>query len=143
MEVLTRKMRIEDAKFINILSAQMGYELTLMEAINHIEQVIESKEDCAFVAVSEEKIIGWIHAFKAIRIESGSFVEIGGMVVDEDHRGKGVGRVLVNKVKEWCSEQKNNSLRVRCNNKRLEAHKFYTKLGFRETKEQKIFQLEI
>lgn len=143
MEILARKMRIEDAQFVCILSAQMGYELTLQETVDHIRQIIGNEENCAFIAISENKIIGWIHAFKAIRIESKPFIEIGGLVVDEDYRGKGAGKVLVTKVKEWCSGQKNNSLRVRCNSKRIETHKFYIKLGFKEIKEQKIFQTEI
>jgi hypothetical protein len=34
-------------------------------------------------------------------------------------------------------------LRVRCNVKRIRAHEFYTKLGFRETKESKIFEMNL
>jgi len=50
---------------------------------------------------------------------------------------------LVSKIKEWCIEQKISSLRVRCNTKRKEAHQFYFKNGFSETKEQKVFELKI
>jgi len=143
MEIFTRKMRIEDAQFINNLSAQMGYELTLPETMHNVRQIIGSKDDCAFVAIAEEKIIGWVHAFKAIRIESNPFIEIGGIVVDKAYRGNGAGKILVNTIMEWGIAEKCNTLRVRCNTQRVEAHKFYSKIGFRETKEQKIFQLEI
>ena len=143
MEILTRKISIEDAESIAILSAQLGYNISLQETISNMNQVMGSTDNCAFVAIMEGKIIGWIHAFKSIRIETKPFIEIGGLVVDENYREKGVGKALVNIVKDWCSSQNNNSLRVRCNTKRLETHKFYSKLGFRETKEQKIFQVEI
>jgi GNAT superfamily N-acetyltransferase len=93
--------------------------------------------------LSEEKIIGWIHAFKTTRIETKTFIEIGGLVVDKKYRGKGVGKSLVNKIRGWCAKQKITSLRVRCNTKRLEAHQFYLCLGFRESKEQKVFQQDI
>ncbi len=47
-------------------------------------------DNCAFVAIIEGKIIGWIHAFKALRIETKPFIEIGGLVVDEIYREKKV-----------------------------------------------------
>jgi GNAT superfamily N-acetyltransferase len=143
MEILIRKISIEDAESIAILSAQLGYDIGLFETITNMKQVMGSLDNCAFVAITEGRIIGWIHAFKSIRLETKPFIEIGGLVVDENYRGKGAGKILVDTVKEWSKNQKNRSLRVRCNTKRLETHKFYSKLGFRETKEQKIFQMEI
>jgi GNAT superfamily N-acetyltransferase len=65
------------------------------------------------------------------------------LVVDGNYRGKGVGRALINKVKEWSANKGIVKLRVRCNVKRTETHKFYKNLGFKETKEQKIFELDI
>ncbi|HTA28126.1 MAG TPA: GNAT family N-acetyltransferase [Bacteroidia bacterium] len=143
MEIFIRRISIEDAASINMLSTQLGYPISLQETISNMNQVMGSTDNCAFVAIMEGKIIGWIHAFKSIRIETKPFIEIGGLVVDENYREKGIGKALVYTVIEWSKSQKNTSLRVRCNTKRLETHKFYSKLGFRETKEQKIFQVEI
>ncbi len=42
--------------------------------------------------VAEDKdknVIGWIHVFIAVRIESETFAEIGGLVVNENIRGYG------------------------------------------------------
>ena len=143
MEIFIRKISIEDAAPISMLSAQLGYTISLPETISNINQLLGSMDNCAFVAIMEGRIIGWIHAFKSLRIETNPFIEIGGLVVDEEYRGKGVGKILINTITEWCLNRNVNSLRVRCNTKRLETHKFYSKLGFRETKEQKIFQLDI
>lgn len=142
MEILLRNISPNDAEPVAVLSAQLGYDLSIKETTNNIMAILESPDNCAFTAVSEGKTIGWIHAFKTVRIESPSFIEIGGMVVDEAYRGKGVGKALVNKVKEWCVKQNNSNLRVRCNTKRFETHKFYTRIGFRELKEQKVFGMD-
>jgi GNAT superfamily N-acetyltransferase len=90
-----------------------------------------------------KKQIGWIHAFKTLRIESKPFIEIGGLVVDENYRGKGVGKLLINAIKNWSEQEEISTIRVRCHTKRKEAHLFYNKLGFSESKEQKIFEIRI
>jgi len=100
MEILIRKISIEDAESIAILSAQLGYDISLPETIFNIKEVMGSMDNCAFVAITEGRVIGWIHAFKSIRLETKPFIEIGGLVVHENYRGKGVGRVLVDMVKE-------------------------------------------
>jgi GNAT superfamily N-acetyltransferase len=140
MNIAIRKISVEDAPEVASLSQQLGYNLSPSETRKQILEIRNSHDNCAFVAVIDETVIGWVHAFKTIRIETTSFVEIGGLVVDENYRGKGVGKTLVNMVREWCVEQKITSLRVRCNIKRPEAHKFYLTIGFKESKEQKVFQ---
>ena len=143
MHVLVRQIDAVDAQSICALSEQLGYHLAASETETQIKAVLLRDDNCAFVAVSDENIIGWIHGLKAIRIETPPFVEIGGLVVDERYRGKGIGEKLVNRVKQWCIEQGISSLKVRCNTKRLEAHKFYNKIGFIEIKTQKVFEMEL
>lgn len=143
MDIKNREVRKEDAETVSRLSHQLGYYFSPPETSDQIEEIITSEDNCAFVAVCNYKVIGWIHAFKTIRLETKTFIEIGGLVVDEDNRGKGVGKMLVNKVKEWCIAQGINSLKVRSNIKRTEAHKFYLKLGFSESKKQKVFESEM
>ena len=125
MDIRIRKIREEDAETVSSLSLQLGYNLSPLETADQIKEVIASNDNCTFVALHNEKIIGWIHAFKTIRLETKTFIEVGGLVVDENYRGKGVGKILVSKIKEWCIEQKISSLRVRCNTKRKEAHQLF------------------
>jgi GNAT superfamily N-acetyltransferase len=143
MEVTIRSITIEDSEEVNDLSLQLGYQLSVAETKEQIEKVISTESHCAFVAASEEKVIGWIHAFVALSIESRSFVEIGGLVVDEQFRNLGMGKKLIGKIKEWAVLKKINTVRVRTNTKRLKTHAFYLKNGFEEIKEQKIFQLQL
>jgi GNAT superfamily N-acetyltransferase len=62
------------------------------------------------------------------------------LVIDENYRKQGIGKLLVNKAREWAKEKHIDKLRVRCNRKRTEAHLFYIALGFVEIKEQKVFE---
>lgn len=143
MELVVRKISIKDADAVQALSKQLGYELSIEATATQIKKIIQSQDNCAFVAVTGETVIGWIHGFKTLRLETKPFIEIGGLVVDANYQQKGIGKRLVDKVKEWCKAQGIHSLRVRSNTKRLEAHQFYLRLGFDEQKEQKVFAMNV
>jgi GNAT superfamily N-acetyltransferase len=143
MEIQIKPILIDHAKEVQLLSKQLGYEISLDDTIANIKEVLSSKNHTAFVAIENNKVVGWIHAFKTTTIESLPFIELAGLVVDEKQRGKGVGKILVEKIKEWCKEQNVLSLRVRSNIKRKEAHQFYLNNGFKEIKEQKVFQISL
>lgn len=136
-------MVADDVQKINKLSHQLGYSISLEESREQIKKIILKEDHCAYTAVVNNIVIGWIHAFISLAIESRPFVEIGGLVVDEGHRGKGIGNKLVEKVKEWTIYKKVDFLRVRSNVTRLQTHHFYNKIGFEEIKEQKVFSLNI
>jgi GNAT superfamily N-acetyltransferase len=143
MDIYARQMSSEDAAVVAALSRQLGYPLSSQQILENIHAVHSSKDHCAFVAIYDSHVVGWIGLAQAIMIESLPFCEINGLVTDENHRGKGIGRLLVEKAKEWAKEKGNDTLRLRCNVKRTEAHEFYRHLGFRETKQQTAFILDL
>lgn len=143
MNVTIREITGEDAAEINRLSAQLGYPLTPEQTLQNIKAVVSSKDHTAFVAVHENKIIGWIGAAQSIMIEVMPHCEINGLVIDEKYQGKGVGSILIEEVKRWAKEKGNNKLSLRCNITRIEAHRFYEHLGFRKIKQQSNFVLDI
>ncbi len=152
MEVFIRQISKEDAPAICTLCFQLGYVLSIEQILKNIKAVLENKFHDAFVAVHQDKIIGWIGVARALQIESPSFCEVRGLVVDEQYRKQGIGKMLIEKAKQWGQEkarlndkvgQGNTKLRLRCNTKRNEAHLFYQHLGFNEIKQQKVFEMKI
>ncbi|MCD0472581.1 GNAT family N-acetyltransferase [Flavobacterium sp. JAS] len=143
MNLFLRQAELKDVEFITELSNQLGYKTTIEKIQNRISEILNNIDNCVYVIIDNENIVGWIHGFYSLRVESDSFVEIGGLVVDENYRRKGVGKILVTKVIEWARSKKSNKIRVRCNTLRKETHVFYDRIGFIETKEQKIFDMEL
>lgn len=141
--VALREISVDDAAQISSLSFQLGYKINIADTVSQIQNVMSHPDHCAFVIADNERILGWIHAFKTLKIESKSSIEIGGLVVDENHRGRGIGRRLVERVKEWSKESDIPVLRVRTSIKRNDAHTFYNSLGFSESKEQKVFEITV
>ena len=136
-------MTAADAQEVNMLSRQLGYPLSLDQTIQNIHSVLRSKDHTAFVAVDEDKVIGWIGAAQAIMIEVLPHCEINGLVIDENYRGKGVGKKLIGELKQWARQKGNEMMSLHCNVKRTSAHLFYEHLGFKEVKEQKNFVIRI
>ena len=133
----------EDAAMINRLSIQLGYPISETATSQNLKAILQNEDEIVYVALHEKEMIGWIHIFYTLRLESGSFCEIGGLVVAEKYRNKGVGRMLIEQAKLWCISRKILSLRLRSNVKRLRAHEFFLHLGFRQTKQQNVFEISI
>ena len=143
MEIVIREMSANDAETVNFLSQQLGYPLSLEQTLRNIEAVIKSKNHTAFVALYENKIVGWIGAGYSIMIEVMPHCEINGLVIDENYQGKGLGKKLIQRVKEWAKEKGTDKLSLRCNVKRIEAHLFYEHMGFTSVKQQTNFVMKI
>jgi GNAT superfamily N-acetyltransferase len=121
------------------LSSQLGYPMTLDQVADRVANILGRPGHMALVAVDEE-VVGWIHCFVSHLLEYPvTFVEIGGLVVDERVRGKRIGSGLVAAAEEWTREQGLTDLRVRSASHRAQAHEFYVKLGFTLQKTQMRF----
>jgi GNAT superfamily N-acetyltransferase len=85
------------------------------------------------------RVVGFLHAFSGMVLETGSRAEILGLVADAGHRGKGIGSALVAEAERWAQSKGHGALGVRCNVVRTAAHGFYEGLGFECVKTQKNF----
>ena len=139
IEISIRIAEINDSESITELSNQLGYKSKNSDIQERLKIILENAENCVYVAIENGKILGWIHGFYSLRIESEFFVEIGGLVVDENYRKCGIGKKLVDKITDWTKLKNCEKVKVRCNVIRKESHRFYENIGFEINKEQKIF----
>ncbi|SFG61342.1 GNAT family N-acetyltransferase [Pontibacter chinhatensis] len=141
MNLHLRTLTLTDTEAITNLSSQLGYQASVAETNVWLQEILASKDHCAFGAVLDDKLVGWVHGFYTLHLESGAFVEIGGLVVDENCRRTGAGRMLVEQVRAWAGQKGIGKVRVRCNTRRTDSHTFYKVIGFEELKEQKVFSI--
>lgn len=138
-----RKATVSDANAVAELAAQLGYPLSIAIILDSLTKLLNGADECVMVAVIENKVIAWIHFGSTVCLESKPFAEIKGLVVDEKFHGQGIGKALVQKAKLWAIGKGVSKLRVRTQMKRAQAHEFYKRLGFSETKTQKVFDMMI
>ena len=139
-EVTIRLAAVGDAPAIASLAGQLGYPTTVSQAADRLGPLLANGDQAFFVAELEGgEVIGWIHGYITRLVESEPFAELGGFVVDEHHRGGGVGRKLLNATEDWIRERNVKKFRIRSRVDRAGAHAFYERLGFSVTKDQRIF----
>ena len=142
--VAIRGMRESDVDAVHRLAVELGYPTEPARTLARIRAVLASDTADAFVAVdSEDRVLGWAHVFVAPFLESGPNAELGGLVVEETVRGRGIGAALVARTETWARERGIGKICLRSNVVRTEAHAFYQKLGFAIQKSQFKFQKEI
>ncbi len=135
---------VEDAPDIRALSAQLGYPDPFSRTAGRLEFILREKDHAVLVAcLADESVVGWIHIFVAHRLESDSYAELGGFVVAENQRGRGIGRSLLLAAEHWIREQGLAKLRIRTRSERAEANVFYKRLGFKLSKEQHVFDKKL
>ena len=92
-----------------------------------------------FVAEVDERPVGWLHAAMSESIEVEPYVAIVGLVVDRSHRGRGIGRQLLEEAERWAGEQRCRVVRLRSSVGRPAAHQFYEHVGYTNIKTQYSF----
>jgi GNAT superfamily N-acetyltransferase len=139
--VRVRAAQLEDAASIAVLSGQLGYPSTTASVRRRLRNLLARNDHTVWVAENEDgAIAGWIHAFIKQLLESEREVEIGGLVVDENFRGQGAGKALVERAERWARSKRLKSVYVRSNVIRKDAHIFYQKLGYQIIKTQSSFR---
>lgn len=139
-DIVLRRMELQDIPAVTALCAQLGYPATEADVERRFRRVAALPEDALLVAVTGESVVGWIHLHVWHGVESGPDVELGGLVVDERHRGRGIGRLLMAEAERWGRERGCTRVRFRSNVIRTEAHAFYQRLGYRIGKTQYAFE---
>ena len=64
--------------------------------------MLDDPKHLILVAVSGGRVVGWAHAYVCCLVERDTYVKLGGLVVEESLRGKGVGGKLLEKVEDWA-----------------------------------------
>jgi ribosomal protein S18 acetylase RimI-like enzyme len=144
MNVNVRPAQMTDVPALTRLSAQLGYPAS--ESVTHtrLEALLSESEHAILVAETNEgEVVGWVHGLVRKLLIHDVHIEIGGLVVDEDYRGMGVGEKLMAEIEAWAKGRGIQAVFLRSNVIREEAHEFYEKVGYEMRKTSKIFWKDI
>lgn len=142
--VTVRRASRTDVVQLPELCRQLGYPSSESEIRLRFEANDAMPERALFVAeTSGGKIVGLVDVFVLRTIESDPRAEIAGLVVDEKHRSRGAGELLMARAEEWAKEQHCVAVSLRTNVLRERAHTFYERLGYVHVKTQKSYRKSI
>jgi GNAT superfamily N-acetyltransferase len=115
-EVVLRPARLDDAPSIAALAGELGYPTAAHDAVNRLKTVLRDSGQAVLVAQAPSgEVVGWIHVLIARPILADPFASLGGLVVAQDFRGKGIGRQLVEAALKWTQDQGLSSIQIRTN----------------------------
>jgi GNAT superfamily N-acetyltransferase len=140
LAVAIRPARLTDATAFAGLATQLGYLSSPPQVEERIKAVLHDPKHLILAADSEGRVVGWAHAYVCCLVESDTYVELGGLVVDESHRGRGIGAKLLEEVERWARQMGARTVFLRSNIIRQEAHKFYAARGYEQFKTQHAFR---
>jgi GNAT superfamily N-acetyltransferase len=138
---LVRPAQPCDSNAMAGLAVQLGYACTGEQIYKRLSQMQDRDHYAVFVAeLSGGQIAGWIGAYLFRSVETDSCVEINGLVVDQNFRSRGIGRMLIDAAEQWARRLRCHAISVRSNIKRDRAHRFYAINGYDHVKTQKEFR---
>ena len=130
----------DDVEVLAALSCQLGHPANAGDIARRLRGIEKHDAGVVLVAVGEkDAVCGFAHAVPQHFLIVESFVELAGLVVAEDSRGRGVGKALLAAVEAWSREHGFATVRVRSNVIRERAHRFYLREGYAEKKRQAVF----
>lgn len=135
-----RDAKIEDVPIIARLSGDLGYSSDEEIVQQRFLKIASDSTHAIFVAESDSgDITGWLHIMPRILLLSRPLAEIGGLIVAENYRRKGVGQLLMKSGESWAKKYNYEGIIVRSDTKRPESHHFYPQIGYELLKDQKVY----
>lgn len=137
--MIIREAIIDDVKALKKLCSQLGYDASEEVIRSNLINLQKKPYSKVYVSSENEYVIGYIsfEKYETLYIQPG--INITGLVVDTNYRGKGIGSELLKVAEQYAN--KHNLIFVRANSgiERESAHVFYRKNLYLNEKEQKRF----
>jgi GNAT superfamily N-acetyltransferase len=133
VDLTIRDARTDDGAAIASLLGQLGYETEAAAVAPRLERLV-IVGDRVVVAVLDNEVVGLaqLHASPTIEHERPA-AKISALVVDESHRGEGIGRALVEAMEAEARTRRCVLLFLTTAARREDAQAFYRRVGLEET----------
>ena len=133
MDVRIRDADAGDAESIAALLGQLGYSTTAASVDARLER-LRIVGDRVVVAELDGVVVGLAQLHVSPTLEyDWPAAKLGALVVDEAHRGRSIGRALVEAMEAEARARRCELLFVTTAARREDAHEFYRRVGLEET----------
>ncbi len=128
-----RTAHLSDAMAISNLMEQLGYTTTPGLIENKLEQFADNPMDIVFVAEEDDRILGVVscHVISLFH-QDGRCGRITSLVIDQQCRGTGIGKKLVEEAEKYFRSMGCIKSEVTSGDHRPHAHQFYEFCGYKK-----------
>lgn len=140
---MLREMKLEDAEKIReITASQLGYDAPLSLIIQQIQKIVSDKEK-HFTLVYEddvsEEVLGYVHTELYDSIYSEPMFNVLSLAVSKKTEKMGIGKLLMQAVETEAKKRNIFAIRLNSGETRIDAHKFYERIDYKNEKLQAKF----
>ena len=101
---------------------------------NYLKKYIADSDKKLLIAKSKSTVVGMVSMMFLVRLNQvKNELYIPELVVTKEYQKKGIGKELINSCINIGKEQNCYRIRLESGNQREESHKFYKKLGFKQS----------
>jgi GNAT superfamily N-acetyltransferase len=138
--IIIRPAARDDLDTLAILSEQLGYPVAPAVLAPRLESVLTKPGHSLLVAEDGGKVMGWVHGVMRYLLEEEPHAFIGGLIVADGQRSRGVGAKLMAAIEGWARGEGAREVHVYSNVVRERAHRFYERIGYNQVKTSKVFK---
>ncbi len=138
-----RPMRQEDVGAVALLATELGYPSTALDLLCRMKGILNDDQHCVLVAEVDGHVIGWVHVALRRTLVSPAHAEVAGLIVARESRGNGIGAALMTNAESWVRERGLELLRLRSRSDRIDAHRFYERIGYQREKISVTFSRQV
>ncbi len=136
-DIRIREAVIDEYSALTRLTLQLGYTEESGKIKDRLNDLLTNHDDhMIFVAEIDNQIVAWLHGYLYRLFYAETMCEIGGLVVEEDYRRKGIATKLMESIENCAAEKGCNKVSLRSGSSRKKAHQFYKNIGFDLVKTQ-------
>jgi GNAT superfamily N-acetyltransferase len=138
--VQIRSIRAEDAEAAAKLCGELGYPADAGAVRRRVEEMAGSADHDVLVYCLNADVVGWIDIAIERHLQTEPAALIGGLVVAETVRSRGIGIQLCRAAEDWARARGLRRIRVRSNATRERTHAFYLRDGYTRVKTSAVFE---
>ena len=141
--LLIREIGVTDAEAAAQLCEELGYPVSAGAMLKRIAVIQSLPDHVVYVASLDEAVIAWIDVGIVQHLQTDQYGEIGGFVVSNAYRSRGVGQKLLARAERWVARKGIRQVVVRSRITRESAHRFYLREGYSRMKTSAVFSKEL
>ena len=114
-----------------LLLSQLGYDLSLQEMKRRYDTIKQKHDHAIFVAEQDGQVVALLHLYERPAFDKPPEVIVQALVVDQNCRGTGVGKKMMNIAERWALDRGFSSVALTSSVSRSDAHAFYNRIGYK------------
>jgi GNAT superfamily N-acetyltransferase len=133
MQLTFRDAFFDDIPHLAGLITELGYPTSLAEMEERFKDIATHADYKTIIALAGDEIVAVAGLCKGLFYEmNGPYMRILVFVVKQSHRGRGIGKQLLQQAEAWAAEQGLKTILINSGNRheRIAAHLFYKQMGY-------------